>query len=67
MQDLSDTLMIIGTTDFGKLVDDSKVIKRSNTDNITVFAPTNKAVKELEAKVTENLRQTLSFLVDSFL
>lgn len=59
--------MIIGTTDFGKLVDDSKVIKKSSTDNITVFAPTNRAVQEADAKVgitiTNVKRVSIFFLI----
>ncbi|OQR67618.1 transforming growth factor-beta-induced protein ig-h3-like [Tropilaelaps mercedesae] len=54
LKELSETLRIIGTTEFGKLVDDSKVTKRGGSDmNVTVFAPTNVAVKELEAKKAE--------------
>ncbi|XP_003747224.1 transforming growth factor-beta-induced protein ig-h3 [Galendromus occidentalis] len=54
LKDLSETLQIIGTNDFGKLVDDAKITKKGGADmNITVFAPTNAAIKIAEAKKAE--------------
>ena len=75
LQDLSETLQIIGTNDFGKLVDDAKITKKGGADmNITVFAPTNAAIKTAEAKVSHSIRMrsespsalTLTLLIENF-